>query len=76
MEIFKCKIDELGFIDKLKCHIVFRGDLYDPTTPLDSWNPHADWISIRIFFAFCACHKIFPCQIDFVMAYNQVKMLE
>jgi hypothetical protein len=40
-EIFKCKLDKTGQIDKLKCRIVFRGDLYDPKDPMDSWNPHA-----------------------------------
>jgi hypothetical protein len=37
-EIFKCKLDKTGEIDKLKCRIVFRGDLYDPKDPMDSWN--------------------------------------
>jgi hypothetical protein len=53
-DIFKCKLNKLGMIEKLKCRIVFRGDLYDPQNPLDSWNPHASWFSLRLFCAICA----------------------
>jgi hypothetical protein len=73
-ELFKCKLNKHGMVDKLKCRIVFRGDLYDPQDPLDSWNPHASWFSLRMFCAMCAKYNIFPSQTDFVMAYLQVKM--
>jgi Reverse transcriptase (RNA-dependent DNA polymerase) len=75
-EIFKCKLDQNGMIDKLKCRVVFRGDLYDPQDPMDSWNPHATWPSLRLFLALCARYRIFPSQSDFVMAYLQVPMKE
>jgi Reverse transcriptase (RNA-dependent DNA polymerase) len=75
-EIFKCKLDKTGQIDKLKCRIVFRGDLYDPKDPMDSWNPHANWMSLRTYCALCAKFRVYPTQTDFVMAYLQVKMRE
>ena len=41
MEVFKCKLDKDGCVDKLKCRIVFRGDLYDPADMQDLWSLHA-----------------------------------
>jgi hypothetical protein len=76
MEIFKCKIDKDGRIDKLKTRLVFRGDLHKPTEDIDSWNPHATWTSLRFFLSMCARYGIFPAQIDFVMAYVQTPMRE
>jgi hypothetical protein len=75
-ELFKCKLDQHGNIDKLKCRIVFRGDLYNPESPLDSWNPHATWFALKVFLALCARYRIFPSQTDFVSAYLQVAMKE
>jgi hypothetical protein len=76
MEIFKCKLDKFGKVDKLKCRIVFRGDLYSPTDDIDSWNPHATWTSLKYYLGLCAYYKIYPAQIDFVMAYVQTEMRE
>jgi hypothetical protein len=76
MEVFKCKLDKDGLVDKLKARIVFRGDLYHPTTDMDSWNPHASWVALMIYLAICALHGIYPSQLDFVMAYVQVAMKE
>lgn len=76
MDVYKCKLDKDGFIDKLKCRVVFRGDLYRPHATLDSWNPHADWTSLRIFLAVCARRGIFPAQCDLVQGYLQSKMRE
>ena len=76
MELFKCKLDKFGKVDKLKCRIVFRGDLYSPTEDLDSWNPHATWTSLKYFLGLCAHFRIFPAQIDFEMAYVQIEMRE
>jgi hypothetical protein len=75
-ELFKCKLDQHGNIDKLKCRIVFRGDLYHPEDPMDSWNPHATWFVLRVYLAMCAHFRMFPSQTDFIMAYLQVKMKE
>jgi hypothetical protein len=74
--VFKCKTNKDGKIDKLKCRIVVRGDLHDPVDPMDSWNPHATWTSLRLFLAICARNGIFPSQTDFVMAYLQAEMRE
>jgi hypothetical protein len=74
MMICKCKIDMFGLIDKLKCRAVFRGDLHHPLDDMDSWNPHASWIGLKVFLATCARRRMYPCQIDFVMAYVQAKM--
>lgn len=75
-EVYKCKIDQDGNIDKLKARVVFRGDLYAPSHQLDSWNPHADSVALRIFLAICARFGMFPSQSDLVMAYIPVKMRE
>ena len=75
-EVFKCKLDQHGNVDKLKARIVFRGDLYTPTTDIDSWNPHATWPSLELYLAMCAKFGIFPSQADYVMAYLQVDMKE
>ena len=74
MEVFKCKLNKFGLVDKLKLRIVFRGDLHTPSNHLDSWNPHATWTALRLFLALCARYKIFPAQIDFIMAYVQTAM--
>ena len=74
--VFKCKTDKHGQIDKLKCRVVVRGDLHVPNEIIDSWNPHANYISLRMFLAFCAEHGIFPSQVDFIMAYLQAPMRE
>jgi Reverse transcriptase (RNA-dependent DNA polymerase) len=76
MEVFKCKLDKDGLVDKLKARIVFRGDLYTPTTEIDSWNPHASWVSLMVYLAICARYGMYPSQLDFVMAYVQVAMKE
>ena len=76
MEVYRCKLDQDGMVDKLKCRIVFRGDLYDPADPQDSWNPHASFLALKIFLAECARLGIFPSQIDFVLAYLQANMRE
>jgi hypothetical protein len=74
MMVFKCKIDMFGMIDKLKCRAVFRGDLHTPTDDMDPWNPHASWVGLRVFLATCARRRMYPCQIDYVMAYVQASM--
>jgi hypothetical protein len=75
-ELFKCKLDQQGNIDKLKYHIVFRGDLYHPEDPMDSWNPHATWFALRVYLALCAHFRMFSSQTYFIMAFLQVKMKE
>jgi Reverse transcriptase (RNA-dependent DNA polymerase) len=76
MDIYKCKLDQNGMIDKLKCCMVFRGDLYEPTEPEDSWNPFASYLALRFYLATCAMYNIFPSQTDWVQAYLQCKMKE
>jgi hypothetical protein len=76
MEVYKAKLDKNGLIDKLKCRVVFRGDLYDPLNPQDSWNPHANFLAVRFFLALCARYNMNPSQADFIMAYLQVAMKE
>ena len=63
-------------LDKLKCRVVFCGDLYNPKEPMDLWKPHATWISLRLYLALCTRFHIFPAHIDFVMAYVQTAMHE
>ena len=75
-EVFKCKLDQHGNVDKLKARIVFRGDLYTLTTDIDSWNPHATWPALQLYLAVCAKFGMYPSQADYVMAYLQVDMKE
>jgi hypothetical protein len=74
MCVFKCKLDMFGLIEKLKARAVFRGDLHTPHQDIDSWNPHASFVGLKIFLAICAKFQIFPCQIDFIIAYLQATM--
>ena len=69
MELFKCKLDQQGLIDNLKCRVVFRGDLHEPTPSLDPWNPHVDFTTLKVFLALCARYGMTPSQHDYVMAY-------
>ena len=74
LEVLKCKIEEHGLLDKLKVRIVFRGDLYKPTVEIDPWNPHAIFLSIKYFLAWCAERSVYPGKADMVMAYLQARM--
>ena len=76
MEVYWCKLDKDGNVDKLKCRIVFRGDLYDPVDLQDPWNPHASFLSLKTLMAICAKFSLFPKQVDFVLAYLQANMQE
>ena len=76
LECYRCKLDKDGLIDKLKCRIVFRGDLYDPADPQDPWNPHASFLALKVFLAICARYGIFPAQVDFLLAFLQADMRE
>ena len=74
MDIYKCKLDQNGLIEKLKCRIVFRGDLYQPSTPEDSWNPFASYMALRVFLALCAKYNMPISSADWVQAYLQCDM--
>ena len=74
--VLKAKLDMFGLLEKLKARAVFRGDLYVPDGIIDSWNPHATWVVLKVFLAMCARKGIFPFQIDFIQAYIQAKMRE
>ena len=76
MGVFKCKLDKFGLIDKLKFRAVFRGDQYNPNQDIDSWNPHASWMALKVFLATCARRNMFPWQMDFIMACAQARMRE
>jgi hypothetical protein len=73
MDLYKCKIAKDGNIDKLKCRIVYRGDLISQPED-DTWNPHASFQTLKIFLAECARLRIRPGQTDFIQAYLQVPM--
>ena len=76
MDVHRCKLDQQGLLDKLKTRVVFRGNLYDPKDAQDPWNPHADFLALKIFLADSAHRGTFPRQVDFVLAYLQAKMRE
>ena len=63
-EVFKCKLDQHGNVDKLKARIIFRGDLYTPTTNINSWNPHATWPALQLYLAVCTKFGMYPSQAD------------
>jgi hypothetical protein len=70
MEVYKAKLDKNGNIDKLKCRIVYRGDLHQHDD-IDTWNPHASWMCLMVYLAEVARLKISTGQTDFVQAYLQ-----
>ena len=76
MDVYRCKFDLHGLLDKLKTRCVFRGDLYDPAEPLDPWNPHASFLALKTYLAKCAREGIFPSQVDYQLAYLQADMRE
>ena len=76
MDIYRCKLDGEGMIEKLKARIVFRGDLHESLVLEDSWNPFASYQSLRFFLALCAKYNITPSQADWVQAYLQCPMKE
>ena len=65
----KAKIGMHGLSEKLKARAVFRGDLCKHFGDIDPWNPHASWVSLKVFLGLCAYYEMHPCQIDFIMAY-------
>ena len=75
-DVHRCKISQDGTIEKLKSRVVFRGDLYEPEEKMDTWNPHASFLSLKVFLATCARFKVRPVQTDFLLAYLQSDMRE
>ena len=73
MDVYKCKLDPSGLIDKLKTRVVVRGDLLDKSE-VDTWNPHASFLTLKIFLALCALRRMCPGQTDFVQAYLQAEV--
>ena len=67
MEVFRCKLNKCSLVSRLKCRIVFCGDLYCPDQPRGAWNPHAAWVSLILYMGTCARLNIFPTQCDFIM---------
>jgi hypothetical protein len=63
-----------GLINKLKVRVIYPRDLYQPKHDVYSWNPHIDWVVIRIFRARCASFHMYPYQHDYMMAYLQIDM--
>ena len=75
-ELFCCKLNKDGMIDKLKCCVVFCGNLYSPFDDSDPWNPLTTFKALRVNLAICAYHNIFPSHTDFIQAFMQVMMTE
>ena len=73
MDVYKCKLDPSGLIEKLKTRIVVRGDLLDKTD-VDTWNPHASFLTLKVFLALCARLRMRPGQTDFIQAYLQAEV--
>ena len=76
MDLYQAMLDKDGLLEKLKVRCVFRGDLYSPNANMDSWNPHASFLALKVFLASCARLGIFPSQTDFLLAYLQTDMRE
>ena len=76
MDVYRCKLDQNGLLDKVKVRCVFRGDLYNPKDPQDPWNPHANFLSYKIFLADSARRGTYPRQLDFLNAFLQANMKE
>ena len=76
LDVCHCKLNMDSLVDKLKVRVIFRGDLYNPKNPQDSWNPHASFADLKIFMANCARQRMYPKQFDYQLAYLQAKMRE
>ena len=76
MATFRTKLDMLGLLDKLKTRIVFRGDLYQPKNPQNAWNPHAQFLQLKLYLADSAKDGTHPRQLDFLLAFLQAEMKE
>lgn len=73
MDIYKCKLNPNGEVDKLKVRGVFRGDLYTQDRgATDTFCPHATMVSVKLFLAECAAMRQRPWQADMVQAYVNV----
>jgi hypothetical protein len=72
MEVYKCKIGPEGLLDKLKCRVVYRGDLDNVDRGIDPWNPHATFLSLKFFLAWAARIDKVIWQADMVQAYVNV----
>jgi hypothetical protein len=85
MDVYKCKLNPRGEIEKFKSRWVFRGDLFnnkpdnllrDTTThdrsSIDTYCPHATMISVKFFLAESAGIHQRPWQADMIQAYVNV----
>jgi hypothetical protein len=73
METFKVKILSDGSLDKLKTHIVVRGDFQSKTLTEDKWSPTASFRALKMFLAHASRTKARVKQLDFAGAFLQAK---
>ena len=70
MIVFKAKVASKGFLDKLKCRIVARGDLMDRGEE-DTWSACVSGKTVKCFLVDAAHHKRKAKQLDFIGTFLQ-----
>ena len=73
-DVYKCKIQSDGTIDKLKVRIAIRGDLDKDAIGENNWAPAITFIILKLFLAEAARLGLRIYQIDFISAYLQALM--
>ena len=73
MDLNVVKLKSDGTLDKLKNHLVVRGDL-QKNIEEDKWSPTASFRALKLFMAHAARLKVRVRQLDFVGAFLQAKV--
>jgi len=73
---FRVKLNQDGWVDKLKARIAYRGDLVKKgSVHEETWCPVAGFRALRFFLAEAVAHKQRVYQLDFVAAFLQSKAI-
>ena len=73
MMLFKAKVNSKGFLDKLKCRCVARGDLQHDLPDEETWSSTVASLTMKLFFANAAKLGQKVRQLDYVGAFLQAK---
>jgi len=73
MDINVVKLRSDGTLDKLKNHLVVRGDLQKDIAE-DKWSPTASFRALKLFLAHAARLHVRVRQLDFIGAFLQAKV--
>ena len=73
MMVFKAKVNSKGYLDKLKCRCVARGDLQHDLPDEETWSSTIASLTMKLFFANAAKLGRKVRQLDYIGAYLQAK---